>query len=222
MTSFTFHIIKFRRVLLFSFIGFSLQFCCSIVIPQISLTGNKTAIEKQILGDSTELEKDVWMISSAKSVAIKKAKDAGTKENIQKIKENRLTFEGFAIIDAFSSKLESLKKDKVVGESNKGLLTNLLAVKEITIKPVMLKKYNEKLKDDVRLGRKYRTLIETIKQINRARNLLIEGYIQRKKQTNKKFKANINALRSVQRKKYHAEALKGEYLQMNNNTWSQK
>ena len=40
--------------------------CITIVPPKISMTGEKTVIERQITGDYMELEPDAWIISSVR------------------------------------------------------------------------------------------------------------------------------------------------------------
>jgi len=111
------------------FIGFSFIFIhCTILLPPITVTGTKTAAERQIIGEQTELEKDVWMISSAKTTSnVDVKQDTKEKTALKQIQEeNSYTYKGFAIMDTFSEELSELKKDGVAGENKSGLLTNLL------------------------------------------------------------------------------------------------
>lgn len=41
--------------------------CLTVVPPDIHLTGERTAIEKQIVGEYSELEKNTWVVSSVKT-----------------------------------------------------------------------------------------------------------------------------------------------------------
>lgn len=41
--------------------------CLSVVPPSLNLTSEKTVVERQIIGDYMELEKDAWVISSVKT-----------------------------------------------------------------------------------------------------------------------------------------------------------
>jgi uncharacterized protein YdbL (DUF1318 family) len=41
--------------------------CIAIVPPSLNLTSEKTVVERQIIGDYMELEKDAWVISSVKT-----------------------------------------------------------------------------------------------------------------------------------------------------------
>jgi uncharacterized protein YdbL (DUF1318 family) len=47
--------------------GMSDRSCCLIAAPEIHITGEKTVIERQIVGDYRELESDAWVISSVKT-----------------------------------------------------------------------------------------------------------------------------------------------------------
>jgi hypothetical protein len=42
---------------------------CTIVPPKINMTGEKTVIERQIIGDYMELEPDAWIVSSVKTLS---------------------------------------------------------------------------------------------------------------------------------------------------------
>ncbi|HPS56624.1 MAG TPA: DUF1318 domain-containing protein [Spirochaetota bacterium] len=41
--------------------------CLSVVPPSLNLTSEKTVVERQIIGDYMELEKDAWVIASVKT-----------------------------------------------------------------------------------------------------------------------------------------------------------
>src|SRR5688572_16568452 len=101
----------------------------TIVIPPVTITGQKTATEKQIIGEQTELEKDVWMISSAKTAehADLETKPKEIRRSMEQ--ENANTYRAFLKFELFSAHLAALKKDRVVGENNKGFVANLFSEK---------------------------------------------------------------------------------------------
>ena len=66
------------------------------------------------------------------------------------------------------------------------------------------------------------TLVETIKQVNRARTLLVKGYIAEQKKINPDFSADETELFLFQKKKFHDAALKGEYIETDENDWIKK
>jgi len=195
---------------------------CTLVIPPIMVTRNKTAIEKQIIGEQTELEKDVWLISSANTVQNKQKDKKKNDEKREEEKESSLVFEGLALLDVFDNKLKKLKSDKVVGENNLGLVSNLMKVKKIDISSRIRKRYNSQLEKDILLGKNYRILIETVKQINRARKMIILGYIQNQKNQNKKLDESKKELLKSQKKQYFESSLKGEYIQLDSGKWKKK
>jgi len=193
----------------------------TIVVPPVTITGQKTAIERQIIGEQTELEKDVWMISSAKTAehADLENKPKETRRNLEK--ENQYTYRAFLKFDLFSGHLSQLKKDKVVGENNKGYVSNLLNEKA-EIPAEAKQKYAADLADEPEKGRPYRTLIQTVKEINEGRTLAAKGYVISQKRANKDFKATEKEVLLSQKDKYHQAALRGEMVQGEDGAWSEK
>jgi len=195
---------------------------CSVVIPPITFTGSKTATEKQIIGEESELEEDVWMISSAKTtseVDIEEGETADERRQVEQ--ENRYMYRAFSIMDAFSEELSELKRDRVVGENKDGLLTNLLDVSQVELSQEIQEKY-KKDSEDRDQKRAYRMLEETVKQINIARNYIIEGYILHQKGLDPSYQPDRSVLKNSYKEKYHNAALKGEYIQLDNKQWITK
>jgi hypothetical protein len=210
------------RLTVAALLGLALVRCFgTIVVPPVTITGQKTATEKQIIGEQTELEKDVWMISSAKTTehAELETKPKAVRESIQK--ENTYTYRAFLKFELFSAHLAQLKKDRVVGENNKGFVANLFNEK-VEIPEEMRKKYDPSLADEPELGRPYRTLIQTVKEINEARMLAAKGYVESQKRANKDFKATEKEILASQKEKYQQAALKGEMIQAADGSWSAK
>jgi hypothetical protein len=193
----------------------------TIVVPPVTITGQKTAIEKQIIGEQTELEKDVWMISSAKTAEHAELDNKPKEIRRSMEQENANTYRAFLKFELFSGYLTQLKKDRVVGENNKGYVSNLLGEKA-EIPDEIRKKYSSENADEPELGRPYRTLIQTVKEINEARTLAARGYVQNQKRANKTFKATEKEVLASQKDKYQQAALKGEVVQTDEGTWTVK
>lgn len=193
----------------------------TIVVPPVTITGQKTATERQIIGEQTELEKDVWMISSAKTAehAELEAKPKEVRQSMER--ENASTYRAFLKFEMFSGHLAQLKKDRVVGENNKGYVANLFNEK-VEISAELREKYAAKHADEVELGRPYRTLIQTVKEINEGRMLAAKGYVESQKRANKAFKATEKEILASQKEKYQQAALKGEMVQAADGTWTPK
>lgn len=85
--------------------------CCWISPPDINLTGQKTVIERQIVGDYRELEKDAWVVSSVKTNMA--GRTGARDEEI---------FRAFKTRDDLLDIVRKYKDDGAVGESNLGLL----------------------------------------------------------------------------------------------------
>lgn len=193
----------------------------TIVVPPVTITGQKTAIERQIIGEQTELEKDVWMISSARTAEHAQL-DTKPKETLKDMQqENANINRAFLKFELFSASLAELKKDRVVGESNKGYVSNLFSEK-VAISDEMRKKYAAEYADEPELGRPYRTLVQTVKEINEGRTLAARGYIQSQKRANKAYKATEKDVLLSQKDKYQQAALKGEYVQAASGAWAPK
>jgi len=193
----------------------------TIVTPPVTITGSKTATERQIIGEQTELEKDVWMISSAKTAEHADLENKPKEIRKSMEQENANTYRAFLKFDLFSARLAELKRDRVVGENSKGFVSNLFSEK-VEISDEMKKKYAADLADEPELGRPYRTLVQTVKEINEARTLAAKGYVQSQKRANKEFKATEADILASQKEKYHQASLKGEFLQATDGTWSAK
>lgn len=193
----------------------------TIVVPPVTITGQKTAIEKQIIGEQTELEKDVWMISSAKTAEHAELDNKPKEVRRSMEQENAHTYRAFLKFELFAGHLIQLKKDRVVGENNKGYVSNLLNEKA-DIPEEIRKKYSSENADEPELGRPHRTLIQTVREINEARTLAARGYVQNQKRANKAFKATEREVLASQKEKYHQAALKGEMIQSDDGKWLTK
>lgn len=193
----------------------------TIVVPPVTITGQKTATEKQIIGEQTELEKDVWMISSAKTTEHADLENKPKEARKSMSEENANTYRAFLKFDLFTQHLTQLKKDRVVGENNKGMVSNLFTEKA-QIPDEMQKKYSAEHADEPELGRPYRTLTQTVKEINEARLLAAKGYVASQKRANKDFKATEKDILTSQKEKYQQAALKGEWVQAADGTWAPK
>jgi uncharacterized protein YdbL (DUF1318 family) len=193
--------------------------CLTVMVPPVSVTGTKTATEKQIIGEQTELEKDVWMISSAKTTSgidVKpETKQKTVKQEIQE--ENAQTYKGFAIMDTFAPELTELKKDGVVGENKNGLLSNLLNEEDVEITRELKDKYKPDSENT-----SYKVLVETVRQINQARYYIVEGYILNQKRIYPEFNPDKKELLKNQKSKYQSMANKGEYIQQETGEWIKK
>ena len=69
----------------------------------MTLTGNKTAIERQIIGEQTEIEENVWLISSASVSDRDKILDTKSMKERESVKlENEYAARAFIILKKFA------------------------------------------------------------------------------------------------------------------------
>jgi len=139
--------------------------CISIVPPNVNLTGEKTVIESQIVGEYKELEKDAWTISSVKTTAGKKnisGRMSGDPELFKYMKVREFHFD----------KIKEYKSEGALGEGNTGYIQYMenkkyesspaekkilmtvideenRARKEIFIRSVLVSKGSEPLKSEI-------------------------------------------------------------------------
>ncbi|HSV96736.1 MAG TPA: DUF1318 domain-containing protein [Spirochaetota bacterium] len=89
--------------------------CLEISPPDIHLTGEKTVIERQIVGDYRELERDAWIISSVKT-------DVARSRGPAVVMGGDAALLGAVKIREFNEeKIRTYKDDGAVGEANSGM-----------------------------------------------------------------------------------------------------
>jgi len=100
-----------RTVLAFSLL--SLLHGCSVKAPDISVTGEKTALESQVLGTFQQIESDAFVIASTREFSGGKTTLSAQKQEVLEAVQNRK----FNMDD-----VDELKKARVVGENNRGFI----------------------------------------------------------------------------------------------------
>ncbi len=85
--------------------------CCWIAPPDIHLTGQKTVIERQIVGDYREIEKDAWVVASVKT---------GIAPGTQ-VRDDEM-FKAFMAREKLAPEIRRMKDEGAIGEANTGYL----------------------------------------------------------------------------------------------------
>ena len=186
----------------------------------MTLTGNKTAIERQIIGEQTEIEENVWLISSASVSDRDKILDSqGTKEKENVKLENEYAARAFIILKKFGPDLQLLINDEVVGEAMSGKLTNLLeSPYQKNIPEYIIEAYNEKYIKDAIKGKKVRSLKIVVRQVNYARELLCKSYLINQGQSEFK-ESEIKKLMIQFGREKIASAKKGAIIEKSSGSW---
>ena len=87
---------------------------CTVNVPQVKVTGEKTALENQIIGTYREIEEDVWMVASVRG--------GEPGEKIDLSDEKRAVLEAIRNRSFNKDDIDEFKRDGAVGESREGLL----------------------------------------------------------------------------------------------------
>ena len=123
---------------------------CTIKIPDIKITGEKTALENQVIGEYTKIKEDAWMVASERGDGQLKI-TADRKDVVSAVRDREF----------LKDDINELKIKEHLGETTSGLL-------EIVDKETMLK-----------LEKKERGLIELLsKKENQARSLIMKRIIE--------------------------------------------
>ena len=92
----------------------ALFFQCSIKAPEVNITGEKTALENQVIGAYQQIEEDVWTLTSVRSTnTAKKPKMSAKKKQVLEAVQGR---------KFNKDDVEEFLENGYVGENNQGLL----------------------------------------------------------------------------------------------------
>lgn len=86
---------------------------CSIKAPEVRVTGEMTALEKEVIGTYRQIEEDTWMVASTRSSADRKTKISEEKKQVLDARR-RQQFN--------QDDLNEFKRNGLVGENNQGFV----------------------------------------------------------------------------------------------------
>ncbi len=172
--------------------------CFSTINPKFDVTTDSTAIEKQIIGEDKEIEKDGWLISSIKSSS------TGTelwKKDAIYYSEIGFTDKNYKdvlkVIFYYEAEVAKYKSKGIIGESLKGIIEYVNSTK------------------------KNNRITAILNLVNDAR---VRIYETRVLELQKKNLSNVDF--EKQKKNYLLEnyflAEKGEFIQESKTTWIRK
>ncbi len=87
---------------------------CSVKAPEVNVTGEKTALENQVIGTYQEIEQDAWTLASVRS--------ATPGQQSKMPAEKKKVFEAVQGRKFNKDDIDEFKKAELVGENNLGLL----------------------------------------------------------------------------------------------------
>lgn len=170
--------------------------CINIVPPDVVLTGEKTVVERHLVGDYMELEKDAWTISSVKTAVAKKStsgKIAGDPELLKYIK----------VREFHNDKIKEYKAEGAIGETSTGL-----------IKYMETKKYESSPAEK-------KILMVLIEEENKARQEIFSRSVLISK-GREPGKGEIESFAKDFAEEQRSLAAKDEWIQENSGKWIRK
>ncbi len=105
-----------QKIILLLFWGLLPLMACSVKAPELTVTGEKTALENQILGTYQQIESDSYVIASTRAIGNSSSSSATVSDQKKQV------------LDAVQNRkfnkddIDELKRDKVIGENNQGFL----------------------------------------------------------------------------------------------------
>lgn len=91
-----------------------LMVACSIKPPEVRVTGEMTALEKEVLGTYREIEQDTWMVASTRSSVSGKGQQISPEKKRVLDAKRRQQFN--------QDDISEMKKAGLIGENNQGFL----------------------------------------------------------------------------------------------------
>ena len=87
---------------------------CSIKAPEVRVTGEKTALEREVVGTYHQMEEDTWMIASTRA--------AQGEDEVRISPEKQRVLEALQEQKFNKDDIDEFKKKEYVGENNEGFL----------------------------------------------------------------------------------------------------
>ncbi len=166
---------------------------CSIKAPEVTVTGEKTSLEKQVLGTYQEIENDADMVASTRALT-------GKKHPVMSI-EKKLVLKAIQNRKFNQDDVEEFKRMGILGENNKGLL-------EVVNK--------KKLEKDPELKKRVLTILN---EENHDRQIIMDRVVQ----VNESLKnASPEEVRAVFAKMNRQNSKPGTWIQLPNGKWVKK
>ena len=105
-----------RKITLFYFVLLAAVwlFDCSVKAPEVTLTGEKTALENQVIGTYELIKGDTWMVASTRGA------NETTSEKMSV--DKRKVLEAYQNREFNKDDIDEFKRDGVLGENRNGLV----------------------------------------------------------------------------------------------------
>ncbi len=136
--------------------------CVSIDIPPITLTPTRTAAERQLIGEDRDVEKDSWLLASARSTT--------RPEEARVLQEARRIYREQAVLEFYEESLREYARAGVLGEK--------VDSGEVVLVPENVAPRSARFRspEEIELARR------TAAEINKSRSYIIQYYIKQEKE----------------------------------------
>lgn len=183
-----------RKIRLFLFcICYSLIIGCSIKAPEVRVTGEKTALEREVIGTYHQMREDTWMIASTRAVTEDTTVIVST--------EKRQVLEALREQEYNKDDIDEFKQKGYVGENNRGFLD---------IRP------SESLDSDVQM----RNLVdEIVEEENRDREIIMGRVIELNESLKKAVREDVLVIFARMNQE---NSLPGTWIQQPDGKWNKK
>ncbi|MDZ7262572.1 MAG: hypothetical protein ONB05_10760 [candidate division KSB1 bacterium] len=84
---------------------------CSVKAPEVKITGEKTALENQVVGTYQQIEEDTWMVASVRA--------SGQQPKVTMSEEKKRVLEAVQNRKFNKDDIDQFKRDGVLGENNR-------------------------------------------------------------------------------------------------------
>lgn len=179
-------------LLVIFFLSF-ITFRCSVKAPEVNITGEKTALENQVIGTYQQIEEDVWTVTSVRS--------ANTTGQSSMSTEKKRVLEAVQGRKFNKDDIDEFLGMGVVGENNRGMI-------EI--------RDQEKLNKDAELNNR---LIKIVESENNYRKIIMDRIILLNEQAANAGEENVARIFS---KMNQDNAAPGAWVQIDSGQWIKK
>jgi len=167
---------------------------CSVKAPEVNITGEKTALENQVIGTYQEIEEEAWTLTSVRSA------NAGQQAPVMS-QEKKRVFEAVQGRKFNKDDIDEFKQAGFVGESNEGKL---------------IIRDHEKLNADAELKNRVTTIVENE---NNYRKIIMERIVIINEQASE---AGTTTVGRIFAKINQDNSAPGTWIQTDNGRWVKK
>lgn len=183
---------RMNQLLLFCIL-LSLTSGCSIKAPEVRVTGEKTALEREVIGTYHQMREDTWMIASTRST------NEDTAVNVSQ--EKKQVLEALREQEYNKDDIDEFKQKGYVGENNLGFLD---------IRPSEALDSDPKMKQLVQ---------EIVSEENQDREIIMERVIELNESLKKAVREDVLVIFARMNQE---NALPGTWIQQPDGEWIKK